>query len=172
MNNLAQKRGNNRRSEGAAGGTGRSILWSRPGFLVRRLHQIHVAIFFEECAGQNITPVQFGVLSVLMENPGLDQITVAAKVGIDRTNVAEVIGRLEKRGLLTRQVNPADKRGRLVTLTPAGQDFVLSNRAAVERAQERLLAPLTPAEREQMVDLLSRLAEANNELGRAPFSGD
>jgi len=48
-------------------------LWGRPGYLLRRLHQIHYALFFEECAGFDITPVQYGLLTTLSLNPDLDQ---------------------------------------------------------------------------------------------------
>ena len=51
---------------GAEGGESHTSLWDRPGFLVRRLHQIHVAIFLEECAADNYAG-QYGLLSVLME---------------------------------------------------------------------------------------------------------
>src|SRR5262249_5333494 len=46
-------------------------LWGRPGYLLRRLHQIHYALFFEECAGFDITPVQYGLLTTLSVNPDL-----------------------------------------------------------------------------------------------------
>jgi DNA-binding MarR family transcriptional regulator len=141
-------------------------LWDRPGFLVRRLHQIHVAMFIEECAGESLTPVQFGLLSILAETPGLDQITLGAELGIDRTNVADVLERLERRGLLTRAVNARDRRMKLATLTARGEACVRRNKPSMRRAQERLLAPLTPGERDTFMKLLRRLAEENNRAGR------
>ena len=44
-------------------------LWQRPGYLIRRLHQIHVAMFIEECAAFNITPVQYAVMTALFNRP-------------------------------------------------------------------------------------------------------
>jgi DNA-binding MarR family transcriptional regulator len=142
-------------------------LWDRPGFLVRRLHQIHVAMFLEECASANMTPVQYGLLSILADAPGLDQVTLAAELGIDRANVADVLERLEKRGLLKRAVNPGDRRMKLATLTNAGKGYVSRNRAPMLRAQERLLDPLSPGERKTFMALLRRLVEENNPVGRA-----
>jgi len=72
-------------------------LWGRPGYLLRRLHQIHYALFFEECAGFDITPVQYGLLTTLSLNPNLDQNSLARELGIDRTNVADVLNRLGRR---------------------------------------------------------------------------
>jgi DNA-binding MarR family transcriptional regulator len=142
-------------------------LWDRPGFLVRRLHQIHVAMFLEECAGANMTPLQYGLLSILADAPGLDQVALAAELGIDRANVADVLERLEKRGLLTRAVNPRDRRMKLATLTNAGKGYVRKNRALMLRAQERLLDPLSPNQRKTFMALLRRLVEENNRSGRA-----
>jgi DNA-binding MarR family transcriptional regulator len=142
-------------------------LWDRPGFLVRRLHQIHVAIFLDECAEGNVTPVQFGLLSVLLQEPGCDQITLAEKLGIDRTNIADVISRLERRGWLSRKVNTKDRRVRVVSLTAKGKMFVGRTHAKMQRAQERLLSPLSASDRVLFVDLLRRLVAANNVLGRA-----
>ena len=68
-------------------------LWARPGYLLRRLHQIHYALFFEECARFDITPVQYGLLTTLSLNPDLDQNSLARELGIDRTNVADVLNR-------------------------------------------------------------------------------
>ena len=144
-----------------------ATLWDRPGFLVRRLHQIHVAMFLEECASANMTPVQYGLLSILADAPGLDQVALAAELGIDRTNVADVLERLEKRGLLTRAVNPGDRRMKLATLTNAGKGYVQKNRALMLRAQERLLDPLSPGDRKTFMALLRRLVEDNNTSGRA-----
>ncbi|HYB09490.1 MAG TPA: MarR family winged helix-turn-helix transcriptional regulator, partial [Alphaproteobacteria bacterium] len=69
-------------------------LWSRPGYLIRRLHQIHQALFLDECRTFRITPIQYGLLTVLSTHPGIDQVTLAAELGIDRTNVADVLARL------------------------------------------------------------------------------
>src|SRR3954452_25607520 len=83
-------------------------LWSRPGYLVRRLHQIHSAIFAEECKAFAITPVQYGVLTALLYHPGIDQASIAAQVGIDRTNAADVIERLAERHLVKREKSAND----------------------------------------------------------------
>ncbi|WP_207791940.1 MarR family winged helix-turn-helix transcriptional regulator [Siccirubricoccus phaeus] len=142
-------------------------LWRRPGFLVRRLHQIHTAIFAEECQHYEITPVQYAVLTTLSLRPGIDQAGLAQEVGIDRTNVADVLARLAQRGLVKRQRNAADRRAVLARLTPEGEKTTRAMLAAMRRAQERFLEPLDAAEREQFMALLLRLVDANNGSGRA-----
>jgi DNA-binding MarR family transcriptional regulator len=144
-------------------------VWDRPGFLVRRLHQIHVAIFLEEMAEDNITPIQFGLLSALADLPGLDQLSLAEEIGIDRANVADVLTRLESRGLVIRTVSERDNRRKLCVPTQQGLAFVKKHYENMQRAQDRLLRPLQPAERARFMRLLRRVVEASNNLGRAPL---
>lgn len=144
----------------------KELLWARPGFLVRRLHQIHVAMFFEECKSQSITPVQYGVLTALSARPGLDQTSLAQEVGLDRSTTADVVKRLAERGLIERRQHPTDKRARQVDLTPAGRAMVASLRVGMARAQDRMLEPLQPAERALFMQWLAILVEANNQYSR------
>ncbi len=142
-------------------------LWSRPGYLIRRLHQLHHALFLDECKAFNITPVQYGLLTTLSVHPGIDQVSLAAELGIDRTNVADVLARLAERGLVRRAASSEDKRVKLAYLTPEGAALTERMYGAMQRSQERLMAPLAPAERAQFMAMLKRLIEANNEHGRA-----
>lgn len=144
-------------------------LADRPGFLIRRLHQIHVALFYEECAAYGLTPVQYSMLTALLREGVLDQASIAVEVGIDRANTADVVARLEKRGLIRRGGDKADLRVKRCSLTPKGRDITARMEAAVERAQARTLAALPDAERRRFYDSLYRIVEANNALGRAPL---
>ena len=142
-------------------------LASRPGFLIRRLNQIHQAIFFDECKDFNITPVQYGALSALSAVPGLDQKALGMVVGLDRTTAAGVLKRLEERGLITRQQNPSDGRAKNAFLTTEGQRITNVMYAAMLAAQERFIAPLSTGDSKSLLALLHTLVEANNEFGRA-----
>lgn len=145
----------------------RTPLWRRPGYLVRRLNQIHYALFYEECGAFDITPVQYGVLTTLSMKPGLDQNSIAQEVGIDRTNVADVLSRLERRGLVRRERGREDRRTYVTWLTPEGTRLTKAMLAPMKRAQERMLEPLDAAERERFLALLLRLIDANNDVSRA-----
>jgi DNA-binding MarR family transcriptional regulator len=144
-------------------------LWGRPGYLLRRLHQIHYALFFEECAGYDITPVQYGLLTTLSLNPNLDQNSLARELGIDRTNVADVLNRLARRGLVERRRSPNDARMVLARLTRAGDRLTRKMYRPMQRAQKRLLSPLLPQERNTLMITLIRLINGNNHLGRTIF---
>jgi len=135
-------------------------LHERPGFLIRRLHQIHIALFAEECARYGITPVQYSVMTVLAEEPGLDQATVAERVGIDRVNATGVLARLERKRLLRRREDDADARYKRCSLTPEGGDLVRRMRPAIARAHARTVSPLGRRDRARFLRLLRGLVEA------------
>lgn len=144
-------------------------LWKRPGYLVRRLHQIHVGLFAEECGGEDLTPVQFGMLTVLQNGEEMDQLTLSTSVGIDRTSGADVIRRLERRGYVTRQPSDHDRRAKIIRITEQGKVCVSRVRPMMARAQERLIGPLDDDEREEFLRLIEKLVDANNEASRAPL---
>ncbi len=146
-----------------------AALEDRPGFLIRRLHQIHLALFAEECAPFGITPVQFSIMTVAGAQPGLEQVALAHEVGVDRTTLTNVLTRLEKRGLITRTAVPTDKRVKRVSLTAEGQATLQRMAGAAERAHARTIAALAPAERAAFLTALRDLVSAGNEYGRAPM---
>jgi DNA-binding MarR family transcriptional regulator len=161
--------------EPAVNGTapeGRLPLWSRPGYLVRRLHQIHTALFAEECKAFGITPVQYGILTALLYYPGSDQVSLGAEIGIDRSNVADVLERLHERGLVRREKSAADRRMMLAFLTADGEALTRDMHGAMQVAQERFLAPLAPAERRAFMAMLVTLIDGNNQYGRSLLRED
>ena len=139
----------------------------QPGFLIRRLHQIHSAPFAEESSGLDITPPQYGVLSVIAAQPGLDQSAIAEEIGVDRATLASVVARLEAAGFVRRTVSKTDRRQKLLTLTPRGRTILTRMQDPVQRAQERILEPLAPKDREHFLRLLNRLVDGGNDHGRA-----
>lgn len=147
-------------------------LWTRPGYLIRRLHQIHVALFLEECKASRLTPVQYGLLTALRFRGELDQGSLAEELGLDRTSTAEVLKRLESRGLVSRKANPRDRRARLAKITRRGRSITAAMFSSMQRAQDRLCAPLSQKERDVFMATLARLIEANNEYGRGPLRID
>ncbi|WP_423822152.1 MarR family transcriptional regulator [Salinisphaera sp. SPP-AMP-43] len=147
----------------------KSPLLLRPGFLIRRLHQIHCALFLKETEGFNITPVQYSVLTALVDKGEQDQMTLAAEIGLERTSVADVLRRLEERQLVERRRSEQDRRMRLARVTPRGRQRIKRMAPAVQRAHERTIEALPEADRQMFVWYMSRLVQTNNELGTVPF---
>ena len=139
-----------------------------PGHLIRRAQQIAVAIFIEECAAYDLTPVQFAALVAIRGSEGIDATRLSALVALDRSTLGNVLERLEARGLVTRYASGDDKRVKLLKISPSGRALVKRSQAAALRAQERILAPLQPKDRDTLMRLLSQLVELNNDASRAP----
>lgn len=128
-----------------------------PGHLIRRAHQVAVAIFMEETGDFDVTPVQFAILNALIDDPGEDQVTLAGKVAFDAATFGSVIGRLEAKGWVRREPDALDRRRKLLWVTPEGEDAAQRMKRAAGKAQARILAPLDTAERDQLVRLLGKL---------------
>ena len=139
-----------------------------PGHLLRRCHQISVAIFLDECHAFDLTPLQYVTLSALATHGPLDKATIGGVVALDRTTVAVVVKNLEQRGLATTRPSEYDRRAKLVKITAKGLALASSAQSAVARAQERTVAPLTAKERDEFLRLLRKIAQENNLLSRAP----
>lgn len=128
-----------------------------PGHQIRRAHQLSVALFMQETAAFDMTPVQFAILNALMDDPGEDQVTLAGRVAFDAATSGSVIGRLEVKGWVRREADPADRRRKLLWATPEGQQVAMQMKRAVGKVQQRLLGPLNHAEQAQLGALLGKL---------------
>ncbi len=135
-----------------------------PGHQIRRAHQLSIALFMEETAGFDVTPVQFAILNALMDDPGEDQVTLSGRVAFDAATSGSVIGRLETKGWVRREADPADKRRKLLWVTPEGEKVALRMKRAVNKVQSRLLGPLTAEERRQLGALLGKLIAGHEDM--------
>lgn len=143
-------------------------VFEMPGHLLRRCHQIAVAVFLEECQSFDLTPPQFAALAALDRHGPLDQASLGGVAALDRTTVAVVLKNLSKRGLVVSAISETDRRARITRLTPEGAATLAQAMAHAESAQARILAPLRAAERRRFVALLAKVAQGNNDLSRAP----
>lgn len=147
-----------------------SEMYSLPSHLIRRLNQTCVAQLTATLsnAAIDLTPVQYSVLWAVGDFPGVDQASVAKKIGYDRATLGKVVDRLEIKALIRREVSQTDRRAREIYLTEAGKRLLNEAHPVVLASQERMLPGLSAEEREQMVDLLTRVTEAANEDTTAP----
>ena len=143
-------------------------IYRRPGFMIRRAHQIAVAIFLEEARESRITPTQYGVLVILGRRPEIDQNTLARLLGLDRSTTGLVVRKLAERGLIARAMGAGDLRRRELSLTQAGVALAGQISRDARRAQQRLLSPLPARERARFLRLLARLTESFNRTTRVP----
>ena len=146
-----------------------TLLYTRPGFLLRRAHQISAAVFEDECHSVGLTPAQFGVMTILRASPGVDQSSLARSLGFDKVTVLRVLRGLEARGLVSRTPAPASRRNMAVALLPEGEKLLRQAQKLADRAYERLMTPLSPEQELQLVALLLQLTEGLEDHARAAF---
>src|ERR1700691_3873991 len=95
-------------------------VYTKPGYLFRRMQQIAVAIFVEECRAYDLTPVQYAALVAIHTHPGIDATRLSAVIAFDSSTLGNVIERLETKGFIERKPSREDKRIKLLDLTKAG----------------------------------------------------
>ena len=144
-------------------------LYARPGFLLRRAHQISAAVFEDECREVGLTPAQFGVLTVLRASPGLDQSSLARALGFDKVTMLRVLRGLEARGLVARSPAPSNRRNLSIVLSPDGEKLLDHAQKPAEEAYQRLMAPLNAAQQRQLLELLQLLTDGLEDHARAAF---
>jgi DNA-binding MarR family transcriptional regulator len=145
-----------------------SDLYAMPGHLIRRIHQISAAIFAEECAASGLTSVQFAALKAIRENPGVDATRLSSLIAFDRSTLGDVLERLEAKGWILRNPSPHDKRIKLLSLSPAGSTVLHEVEPEVRRVQQRLLEPLAPGERTEMMRMLTQLIRLHEHASPGP----
>jgi MarR family transcriptional regulator, lower aerobic nicotinate degradation pathway regulator len=146
--------------------TGALRMWpleQRPGFLIRRLHQIHVRLFTNACEAFGITPLQYSVMSALREHGPSDQSSVANLVFLDRTTTTGIIKRLHARGLVDRTASDADRRAQICRLTRRGVTLLTKMETCAQAAHQETVAPLPVQEQAQLIALLDRVVTAHEQ---------
>lgn len=147
-------------------------VYTKPGYLFRRMQQIAVSIFVEECKAFDLTPVQYAALVAIQTHPGIDATRLSAVIAFDRSTLGSVIERLEAKAFITRKPSPDDKRIKLLDLTKAGAALLRDIMPSVDQAQARMLAPLKAVDRKRLLALLAQLVDLNNEASRVPLRAE
>ena len=147
-------------------------VYTKPGYLFRRMQQIAVAIFVEECRAYDLTPVQYAALVAIRTHPGIDVTRLSAVIAFDRSTLGSVIERLEAKQHIERKPAPEDKRVKLLYLTKKGAALLRNIVPLVDRAQARMLLPLKQADRKTLLALLTQLVDLNNEASRVPLRAE
>jgi len=137
-----------------------------PLALARHFMQICTAAADEILMREGMKTGQFSVLAHLGREPGLDQNSIATRMGVERARVSQLADELETMGLIERRVNGSDRRARILRLTPRGEAVRARLQPVARAAQMRVIAPLSPPERELLLDLLIRVIQANRAAAR------
>lgn len=146
-------------------------LYSRPGFMLRRAHQIAMDLFIQACAPVDITPSQYGVLYIVDLMGSISQIGVSRLIGLDRSTTALVVRLLTERGLLTKKQSTQDARKAEILLTDEGQEVLRKAAKLANREMKMLLAPFTEDEGHAFLALLEKFVAHHNDKTRVSIAG-
>jgi DNA-binding MarR family transcriptional regulator len=142
-------------------------LGQRPGFLIRRLHQIHVALFQKRCAAFDVTPLQYSLLSALAGRGTADQTTLAADVALDRTTTTGALKRLQTRKFIERSIHHRDRRAQICRLTKTGAALLRQMEASARAAHRETVADLSKPEQKRFVAMMQRIVAASSASEKA-----
>lgn len=128
-------------------------------FLLAQLGAHAAGRFAERVAGLGLTPPQIGLLRAIAADPGNSQQELATRLELLPSRVVTFIDDLEQRGLVRRDRSSADRRQYALDLTAEGR-AMMRRIGGLARTHDRdLCQALNDSERQQLADLLTRIAE-------------
>ncbi len=141
-------------------------MFTQPGYLIRRMHQRSTAEFAAATDGLDVTQIQFSILLVLRDCPGIDATRISELIGSDRTTIRQALLVLEKKALIRRAPGRHDRRTKALEITAAGDDLAERITGSVSTLGDAILRDLNARERATLLRLLARLAGTEEERGR------
>lgn len=126
-------------------------------FQVRRAQAALTQGFQAKLRAYDLSLMQYAVLSVMQENPGLSQTDLGNALGIDRSTMVAIIDRLQGRNLVYRESSPQDRRSYALILTAEGKALLRTIAPIVDAYEAEITSDLNEAERGQLLSLVQRL---------------
>jgi DNA-binding MarR family transcriptional regulator len=139
-----------------------------PSHLLHRAQQFAQDRFAATAGARGVTLRQFAVLAAIAEEPGRSQTDLVTATGVDRSTLADMIIRMERRSWILRVTAVDDARANSVTLAPAGRAVLNASIPHARAADEALLDALPRGERRAFQDMLLKLAAAADAAVLAP----
>jgi DNA-binding MarR family transcriptional regulator len=130
-----------------------------PTWLISRAYARSHRLLGEGFAAAGVRSYHYRLLAALDEFGPASQAALGRRTSIDRSDVVAALNELAERGLIQRAPDPDDRRRNVITITPAGSEQLRTLDQILEGVQEKLLAPLSTADRTQLIGLLTRLVE-------------
>lgn len=136
-----------------------AMLTQKPSWLVSEVSRVAHRLLTGKLATAGSRGYHYRLLAALQEFGPASQAKLGRRTGMDRSDVVAAVNELVGRGLADRSPDPADGRRNIITITPAGTAHLRRLEELLDDVQDELLAPLSPAERQQLIHLLTRVLE-------------
>jgi DNA-binding MarR family transcriptional regulator len=130
-------------------------LTSLAGYLIRQAQLWVFQDFNETLAPLDMRPVQYSILALVSENPGLSQMALSRVLGIVRSGMVPLLDSLENRGLLKRAASVSDRRSHALHLTAAGDALLVRANALVQEHEVRLKQKVGARGHKQLLEILA-----------------
>ncbi len=118
---------------------------------------------FAQLVGDGVTLRQFAVLAAISETPGLSQSDLVRATGVDRSTLADIMSRMERRGWVTRAASALDGRAHAVRLTSAGEEVLRAATNHARAADAAILDALARTKRKAFLNTLTKLSKISDE---------
>jgi len=135
------------------------MLMAKPSWLISEVSRLAHPLLTAKLATAGSRGYHYRLLAALAEFGPASQASLGRHTGVDRSDVAAAVHELVTRGLARRALDPADRRRNVISITPAGTAHLQRLDKLLAGVQDELLAPLSPAERQQLTGLLNRILE-------------
>jgi MarR family transcriptional regulator, lower aerobic nicotinate degradation pathway regulator len=136
-----------------------SRLRNLPTWLISQTGLQAHQLLSEALASADARGYHYRLLAALQEFGPASQATLGRRTDMDRSDVAEAVNELTSQGLVERSSDPVDRRRNVITITAAGTKRLLALDEVLAEVQEKLLAPLSPAQRRTLVRMLTRVVK-------------
>lgn len=136
-----------------------AMLMGKPSWLISEVSRLAHPLLTDKLGTAGSRGYHYRLLAALQEFGPASQASLGRRTGMDRSDVAAAVTELAGRGLAGRAPDPADRRRNVINITPAGTAHLRRLEELLADVQDELLAPLSAAERQQLIRLLTRILE-------------
>jgi DNA-binding MarR family transcriptional regulator len=133
------------------------------GYQLRRAYSYLYRTFIAEFRELQLAPGQYSALLLIGLNPGLSQVDLAEATGLDGSTIVPITDRFERLGWIRRTRRRYDRRLYALRITPLGEETLDKARPLIAARQRRLASILSPDERRNLIDVLSRISDGPKE---------
>jgi len=144
---------------GTVDGGAPARLRALPSWLINQAALPANRLVADRLAGVEMRRHHYSLLTTLADVGPASQADLSRRTMIDRSDMVAAINELAEQGMVERTPDPTDRRRNVVTITPAGRRQLRKLDRLVGSAQDELLAPLSARDRDQLVQLLTRVVD-------------